>query len=661
LPGFWNDMLKALHWLTGKSQKEKANVPALIPASAVPPDAPAAGNSDGLPHAARKRIIFDISDLVQFLRESRIPSGIQRVQLNIIHYVVTDFRDEANPIIVYFDQAQSEWVHISEPHFLALYKATEAHDETDEEAFQALMRDLAAGKPLAVHLAALGSRDQFFLANIGSSWWIENYFIKLRELRKHHDLRYVPMIHDCIPLMVPEHCPAALVEDFRLWFFSAMLEADAVITNSQWSAKDIRQNLNNVLPDAQLPIHPIALNGDMRSHLAARDLACEELIRHILPMRASFILCVGTLERRKNHLLLFKAWTRLMERHGMAATPYLICLGRAGWLFDEAAEYLRTNAALHERILLISSVTDGALAALYADCLFSISNSFYEGWGLPITESLSFGTLPLVAHNTSLTEAGGQAATYFLDNDLSDLIEKLETLILDHATRQALREQACAKAHIRDWRSIAHDFTRHILATEPKAAIRKDQFLRLPPGRLIHLGKAPSTTSPLEAALGSLLRDGLNWHRPEDWGSWTKPGVASISVPLPDPLIEQDLLLCLRLRGPAFATQIKINFFADGQHVFGPIAREIGRGKRLGLWFHLRTKARELHIDIDGGAGTSLGPNDRDVGIGVTHLMLCHTDDAEARKTFLKAFPEFGLTSRLKGRATLERIEIPIA
>jgi hypothetical protein len=124
-------------------------------------------------------------------------------------------------------------------------------------------------------------------------------------------------------------------------------------------------------------------------------------------------------------------------------------------------------------------------------------------------------------------------------------------------------------------------------------------------------------------------------------------------------MAEQDFLFCLRLRGPAFATPIKINIFADGEHVFGPIERTIGRGKRLGLWFSLRLKAKQLRLDIDGGAGTSLGPNDRDVGIGVTHLMLCHAEDAEARRSFLRAFPEFGLASRIKGRAILERIDIP--
>jgi hypothetical protein len=259
----------------------------------------------------------------------------------------------------------------------------------------------------------------------------------------------------------------------------------------------------------------------------------------------------------------------------------------------------------------------------------------------------------------SQTEAGGDAALYFEDNDPADLDAKLEMLIFDAAKRQSLRNEARLKAKIRDWRSVADEFLQRILDTEPSASKRQAQFLRLPLGRLIHLGKAPPGTPALEAALGATLRDGLHWHRPEDWGSWTKPGVARLCLPFPHELADQDALCCLRLRGPAFATTIKISFLADGERVFGPIEREIGRGKRLGLWFQLRLNVPHLCIDIDGGLGTSLGPNDRDVGIGVTHLMLCRAEDAEARRNFLNAFPEFGLASRLKGRAILERIEIP--
>ena len=142
--------------------------------------------------------------------------------------------------------------------------------------------------------------------------------------------------------------------------------------------------------------------------------------------------------------------------------------------------------------------------------------------------------------------------------------------IFDTAKRLALRDHARAKAEIRDWRIVADEFIDRILATEPSAPLRQEKCLRLPLGHLIHLGKAPAATPPSERALGDLLRDGLNWHRPEDWGSWTKPGVARLCLPLPDDMAEQDFLFCLRLRGPAFATPIKINIFADGEVVFGP-------------------------------------------------------------------------------------------
>jgi len=61
------------------------------------------GSDQAQEKAARSRIIFDISDLIQYLGENRVPTGIQRVQLNIIHYAIVESRDQVNPIIVYFE------------------------------------------------------------------------------------------------------------------------------------------------------------------------------------------------------------------------------------------------------------------------------------------------------------------------------------------------------------------------------------------------------------------------------------------------------------------------------------------------------------------------------------------------------------------------------
>ena len=608
----------------------------------------------------RRRIIFDISDLIQYLRESRVPTGIQRVQLNIIHYAVVEFRVQCNPIIVYFEKERNDWLHLTVAEFLSLYHATETNESMNEEAFLGQMEALVHRECLARQLASYPPHDQFILVNLGTSWWIENYLLKIRELRNHCSLSYVPMIHDCIPLMVPEHCADALVEDFRSWFAGVCLEADAVLTNSQWSGNDICRELQRLDPGTGVPVHPIALNGDMSRHLAKRSQVSENPLQHILPVDASFVLCVATLESRKNHILLFKAWQGLIESHGAASVPYLLCLGRAGWLFEEAAEFLRTNPSLNERILLVSSVTDTALATLYQKCLFSVFNSFYEGWGLPITESLSFGALPLVAANTSLTEAGGEAAVYFRGDDLADLLEKLEMLIFDKPARERLRDHARATAQIREWSAVADEMLQRVYETKPSALLRQKRFLDVPAGCIISLGKTGADTPFHLVALGSLVRDGLNWHRPEDWGCWTMPGTASMRLRLPDHLLGRDVAFFICLRGAALPTRMKISVLADHEmRRYGPMERVIGSGKRLALCFNMRPTQKELCLDIDCGAGTSLGPGDRDVGLGVTHIMVCDAKDQQARGAFMATFPELSQASWVKRRRSFQKIEVP--
>jgi glycosyltransferase involved in cell wall biosynthesis len=605
------------------------------------------------------RLMFDVSDLIQYMKEWRIPTGIQRVQLNVIHNALTAFADRAKPLIIHFDQSVGNWRPISRDTFLSLHDAAMSSVGLAEEEFLSLFEQSHESSESEALLARQLEAHDVILVNLGTSWWIENYFLKVRELRKKYGIRYVPMIHDVIPLMMPEHCAQRLVEEFSQWFSTLIFEVDGAVTNSHWSAMDIRHHAAKLLPELSLPVYPIALNGDMRSYLAERAESASESLHHILPPKTDFVLCVGTLESRKNHLLLFRAWEALLERHDADRVPVLICLGKPGWLFDEGAEFLRGHPLVSSKVMLISSVSDSALQALYRECLFSLANSFYEGWGLPVTESLSYGTLPLVACNTSLTEAGGKAAVYFRASDKDDLVSKLEMLIFDEEKRLELRTHARQAAMIRDWRLVAEDFIDRIMKIEASAGERQAALLRAPIGRVIHFGKSDALSPSLDLAMANLLRDGLNWHRLEDWGCWTAPGAAIIRLPLPEEAVGQDLMLFLRLRGTAVDTTVNLQCSIDGEAISEPVQRMVGQGTRHNIAFRLTPSASNLVLSIDAGAGSSLGPGDRDVGIGVTHALVCRADDLRARQDFMMRFPELQERLQQEQRMVVEVLEIP--
>jgi hypothetical protein len=150
--------------------------------------------------------MFDVSDLIQYMKEWRIPTGIQRVQLNVIHNALTAFVEQAKPLIVHFDQSAGNWRSISRDTFLSLHDAAMSSDGLAEDEFLALFDEAEEGEESASLFERELEDHDVILVNLGTSWWIENYFLKVRELRKKYDIRYVPMIHDVIPLMMPEHC-----------------------------------------------------------------------------------------------------------------------------------------------------------------------------------------------------------------------------------------------------------------------------------------------------------------------------------------------------------------------------------------------------------------------------------------------------------------------
>ena len=565
-------------------------------------------------------IVFDASDLLGYFQNNRAPTGIQRVQLNIIREALSLGQGLA---VASFDPVASVWKAVPRSLFERLAALSREGTSTADPAWRAA---LAAVQEVLHDGPPLGFAPGCSLVNLGTSWWIPDYLRVVRDAKARHGLRYIPFIHDCIPLLVPEHCAATLVDDFARWFAALCLHADAVLTNSTCTREDFIRLQRQLLPDQLIPCYPVPLNAaDL--HAAAPS-----------PVRRPYVLFVGTVESRKNHLLAFGAWLALLRRHGAEAVPDLVCVGKRGWLAEAALRLHQNSAALRAKVHLLHGVADAELETLYRGCLFTLYNSFYEGWGLPVTESLAYGKVPLVPDHSSLREAGGTGAVYFTPQSEPDLIQKLEQLLFEPGFLSAQEARVAAAPPPRAWAAVAAqvlDAVRQAAATQTLAPRER---LASGLGEVHVLRLLPGPEPSLAMAIADVLREGPGWSWLEDWGVWTLPGQSLLRLPLQCGLPKARLRVYLELLAPPQPVAFRVR----AQVVGGPsgVFRTLQATAGEALFCMLEVEASgvdELEVEFETGPGVAPALDDsRLVGIGLRSLMVCRRDDLATRLDYLE-------------------------
>jgi len=155
--------------------------------------------------------------------------------------------------------------------------------------------------------------------------------------------------------------------------------------------------------------------------------------------RERYFLFVGTLEPRKNLLMLVEAWREVRRRH----TVDLILAGRK----RADAPAIEEEPGLH----LIGEVPDEKLAELYSGAVALVCPSLYEGFGLPVLEAMQCGTG--VIASSAVAEAGGDAAVYA--DDVESLTRAMCRAVEDPAWEAERSALSLARAREFSWERTA--------------------------------------------------------------------------------------------------------------------------------------------------------------------------------------------------------------
>ena len=190
-----------------------------------------------------------------------------------------------------------------------------------------------------------------------------------------------------------------------------------IVCNSRNTLHDLETFLSSVTVDRP-SLEVITLGGDLRP-------LKDDLSKQVNSIcRNPYILYVSTIEVRKNHKILYRAYKELINA-GRRDLPRLVFAGRQGWKVDSLLAEIRLDRAVSGLIITLENVNDSELSHLYRHALFTVYPSLYEGWGLPVAESLAHGKFCIASSTSSLPEVGGEFVEYLDPCDLPSWVERL--------------------------------------------------------------------------------------------------------------------------------------------------------------------------------------------------------------------------------------------
>ena len=275
-------------------------------------------------------------------------------------------------------------------------------------------------------------------------------------------LQVAAIFYDAIPVTHSEWVADISIRNNHAAYMNGLAECDRVLpispdAGTQLQAHWVREGIS---PHAEVTTCwiPGELTGSPRATTPAAAPQAGEPLR---------ILCVSTLEPRKNHKTLLAAVARLAADHPELDWQ-LDMIGNRYAGADDIVEAVRAASAADPRITWHGVVNDEILNDYYAKAHISVYASLVEGYGMPIVESL-WHARPCICHNGGvMAELAAEGGCRTVDmTDPAALAEMIRTLAGDRAQYQQLAEEAVVRP-ILTWRSYARELLRQLASHRPR-------------------------------------------------------------------------------------------------------------------------------------------------------------------------------------------------
>ena len=258
--------------------------------------------------------------------------------------------------------------------------------------------------------------------------------------------RSVITIHDLNFLYYPQFLTAESRRYYNDQIEWAVRRADHIVADSRATKQDLISMLG--VPQEKITVVYLAADPAYQP-LSAEDASAA---RSRYDLEPGYVLCVGTLEPRKNIPGLLHAYRHLRDTASIDVP--LVLVGGKGWLYDEIFRRVEELHLAHH-VRFLHDVPDADLPAIYSAAGVLITPSFYEGFGLPALEAMACGTPVVVAARASLPEVVGDAGLLIDPDDAEDIARALARVLTEDALQTKMRRRGLAQAARFTWQQAA--------------------------------------------------------------------------------------------------------------------------------------------------------------------------------------------------------------
>ncbi|MFH1761064.1 MAG: glycosyltransferase family 1 protein [bacterium] len=256
----------------------------------------------------------------------------------------------------------------------------------------------------------------------------------------------VVTIHDLIFKRFPQYFPKYVLKMDNV-IKKSVEAADIVFTDSKSTKRDVEEFYHK--EESRVHVVYGGVNKDFRKIDRTRFSA---VLGNKYNINDDYILFVGTLEPRKNIIMLVKSYMLFKEKTGLKTK--LVIIGKKGWYYNEIFAAIE-ESRWKDDIVFLEYVDDRDLPYFYSGAKAFVYLSLYEGFGLPVLEAMACGTPVITSNCSSIPEIVGSSGLMVDANDMEKAAFYIEKLLIDKDFHGQNSESCLKRAGFSSWEESA--------------------------------------------------------------------------------------------------------------------------------------------------------------------------------------------------------------